>query len=219
MRRGLVGMALMAGLAVSPAFGHPHVFIDTGLEVIFDADGRVTAVRIEWAYDDLYSLLVIEDRGLDADYDGVLTPEEQASLHGFDMQWEPDFPGDTYALLGAAELALGGPQDWTTRYDGGRIISTHLRHFAEPVVLAGAPLVLQVYDPGFYSAYAITGTPVLTGRQGCSAQVFEPDRDAADAILQAAIDELAGSTEIEGEFPAIGAAYSEEAQITCNAPS
>ncbi|MDT8855316.1 DUF1007 family protein [Paracoccaceae bacterium Fryx2] len=214
MRVGLAG-AVLAGLAGQVA-AHPHVFIDTGLEVIFDAQGMATALRITWAYDDLVSLMIVEDRGMDPDGDGTLTPAEQAALTGFDMAWDADFAGDTHALAGDVPLVLSRPSDWTVDYRDGRVISTHLRRLEPPLRPGAVPLVVQVYDPGFYSAYAIAGTPVLTGAAPeCSVQVFEPDRAAADAILQAAIDEYTGDAGIEGDFPAVGAAYSEEARITC----
>lgn len=89
---------------------HPHIFIDTGVEVLLDDQNRATAVRISWTYDDLTSLALIADRGLDEDFDGVLTPEETAAITGFDMDWEPGFAGDSYALLGEVPLDWSGPQ-------------------------------------------------------------------------------------------------------------
>lgn len=210
-------LAVIAALALAgPAAAHPHIFIDTELEVIFDAAGKATHVRVTWIYDDFYSLLMIEDRGLDPDGDGVLTPEEHAALQGFDMAWDADFLGDTFVLAGGQSVTLGRPEAWTAAYADGRIVSTHLRAFDRAVAVAPDPLVVQVYDPGYYSAYYISAQPLLTGAPpGCTAQVFEPDRDAADAILQAALDELAGTADVEMEFPAVGAAYAEEARITC----
>ncbi|HMO72532.1 MAG TPA: DUF1007 family protein, partial [Paracoccaceae bacterium] len=52
----------IALFAAAPAGAHPHIFIDTGLEVIFDGQGRPAAVRVSWTYDDFYSLLMIVDR-------------------------------------------------------------------------------------------------------------------------------------------------------------
>ena len=72
MKYPLVTAALLA--CATPLGAHPHIFVDTGFEVILDAEGRLTHLRITWAYDEFYSLLVTEDRGLDPDYDGVLTP-------------------------------------------------------------------------------------------------------------------------------------------------
>jgi ABC-type uncharacterized transport system substrate-binding protein len=208
---------LVAGLA-GPAFAHPHVFIDTKVEVILDDQNRATGVRISWTYDDLYSLFVVGDMGLDPDWDGKLTPEEEAKLAGFDMNWDPGFPGDTYALLADRELALSRPKDWGATYAGNKITSTHLRVFDQPVPVGSEPLIVQVYDPGFYTAYTIAFDPVLTGGKGCSAQAFEPDIDAADEALKEALAEYSASEDLEADFPAVGKNYSEEVRVTCADP-
>jgi len=203
----------------SPALAHPHLFIDTGVEVLFDADGTAGGVRITWTYDPMYSLLILEDRGLDKDYDGVLTEAEISSLNGFDMAWDPGYAGDTYTLLGEAPVDLGRPQDWTVALRDGKIVSSHVRRLAGPAVVSEVPLVVQSYDPSFYAAYRIVGTPVLSGRADCAAQVFEPDLAAADDYLQQALAELNATGDVEGEFPAVGAAYADEVRVTCAAPS
>ncbi len=214
-----IGVILGLGLA-SPALAHPHVFVDTVLEVIFDDQGRATALRVSWTYDEYYSLVITEERGLDPDYDGTATVEEAKALAGFDMAWDAGFAGDTYVLMDGVDLPLSRPSDWTAQYEGGKITSTHLRKLAAPIKVLAADLIVQSYDPGYYTAYAIVGTPTMTGAPaGCTIDVFAADPDAADAILQAAIDEQAGSTDVEGAFPAIGAAYSDEARVTCIAAS
>jgi ABC-type uncharacterized transport system substrate-binding protein len=58
-------------LLPAPALAHPHVFVDASVEVVFDAQNRATGLRIGWTYDDLFSLMIVEDRGLDPDYDSV----------------------------------------------------------------------------------------------------------------------------------------------------
>jgi hypothetical protein len=47
--------------------------------------------------------------GLDPDWDGKLTPEEEARLSGFDMKWDPEFPAIPMRLQGEAPLALSRP--------------------------------------------------------------------------------------------------------------
>lgn len=216
MRWAAAGMVAGALLAAAPALAHPHIWIDAGVEVIFDPQGRATALRLTWVYDDFYSLLLVEERGLDADHDGNATPAETAALQGFDMGWQPGFAGDTYLLAGDASVALGAPEGWTAAYRGGRLTSTHLRAIDPPLAL-GRPLKVQVYDPGFYSAYTIAADPVFTPAlpAGCTAQVFEPDRDAADERLLAALAEYGADQDVEADFPAVGAAFSEEVRITC----
>lgn len=212
----LLGWMLAVG--AGPALAHPHVWIDTKIEVIVNDRNEATGVRVSWTYDDLYSLYVVGDMGLDPDWDGKLTPEEQAQLSGFDMKWDPDFSGDTYALHDDLPLALSRPKDWTAGYADGKITSTHLRSFEAPVPIGDTPLILQVYDPGYYVAYAIPFDPVVTGGTGCVAQVFVPDVDEAEEQLLAALSEYTPDVDLEAEFPAVGARFAEEVQVTCAAP-
>jgi ABC-type uncharacterized transport system substrate-binding protein len=216
--RALLGAAAALCAPALPALAHPHIWIDARVEVILDDADRAVALRIGWTYDEFYSLSLMADRGLDPELDGVLTPQEAAALQGFDMNWDPGFPGDTYALLGETELALSRPQEVGAAWDGLRLTSTHLRRLDTPVDIGAGPLLVQVYDPGFYTAYAIAFDPVLTGGSGgCSAEVWVPDRDAADEALLAALAEFSADVDIEAEFPAIGKEYAEEVRVTCAA--
>lgn len=205
--------------AAAPALAHPHIFIDAGLEFLFDAEGRVAAVRVAWVYDDFTSMLYLSDRGLDPDGDGKLTGEEETALSGFDMNWDPDFAGDLYLLDGleGEPVALDRPRDWSARVFGGRIISTHVRPLSAPLTPGDRPLVVQVYDPTYYSSYTILGTPVLTGRADCSVAVFEPDLGEAERVLQEALAEYTADQTalVEQDFPHVGAVFAEEARVTC----
>lgn len=215
MKRVLVAfLALMA----SPVWAHPHVYIDTGIEVVFDAQGRATALRIRWTYDDYYSLLLMGERGMDMDGDGQATDAERAALQGFDMAWQPGFPGDTYALSGETPLVLLPPEEATAEYQDGRLSSSHLRRFEQPVTMV-QPLVVQAYDPGFYTAYSIPYDTILTNApQGCTAQTFTPDRDAADQQLLDALAEYGADQDAEVDFPAVGAEFADEVRVTCANP-
>lgn len=209
---GLAGLAALG--APLPAHAHPHIFIDAAIEVVFAPDGRAEGVRLRWTYDDFFSLTLVAERGLDPEFDGVLTPEELAQLNGFDMNWQAGFQGDTYALLAEAALPLSGPADWTVAYEGGKLTSTHYRRFETPVDPGAGPLLVQAYDPGYYTAYTVVDATV-TGRADCTVEIFEPDREAADQILQDALAEFAGDEAAEADFPAVGAAYAEEARVIC----
>ncbi len=210
---------LMAALLSAPlsAAAHPHIFVDTTVEVIFDEQGRVAAVRIGWVYDEFISLSIIESQDLDPDYDGVLTPEARVALSGFDMDWDADYAGDTYLTLGGVPLALARPSDWTADYADDKVSSTHIRRLEKPVDVADAPLVIQSYDPGFYTAYTVIGTPALTGRDDCAAEMFSPDTDAADQALLSALAQLPTTADAEIAYPEVGATYAQEIRISCDA--
>jgi ABC-type uncharacterized transport system substrate-binding protein len=215
----MVRVASLCGILMAgPVVAHPHVWIDARVEVILNEKNEATGVRIGWVYDDLYSLYVVGDMGLDPDWDGKLTSEEEAKLSGFDMEWIEGFDGDTYVLQAGEKLRLSRPKDWGASYAAGRITSTHLRTFDAPVPVADVPLILQVYDPGYYVAYSIPADPVVTGGSGCKAQVFVPDLDEAEEALKAALSEYTPDIDLEAEFPAVGANYAEEVRVTCSAP-
>ena len=212
MRRvlaGLAGIGVAAAMA-GPVAAHPHVFMDTALEVIRDDAGRAEALRVTWTYDPFFSLVLISERGLDPDGDGTLTEAETAALQGFDMNWEPGFPGDTYAFAGTRAVALSGPRDGVARYEGGRIISSHIRDLAEPV--AGL-LVVKNYDPTYYTEYTIREVRA----EGCGTEIIAPEISEAERELQAALAEIPADVDIEMGFPEVGALFAQEVRVTCGA--
>jgi ABC-type uncharacterized transport system substrate-binding protein len=211
-----LALALTMLVPGGAALAHPHIFIETGLEVIFNDQGQATAVRVTWQYDEFYSLVIIEDRGLDPDFDGVLSEGEAQSLSGFDMAWDADYDGDLYVLNQGTSVALGRPEATTASYTEGRITSTHLRQLAQPQQAGDDALLFQAYDTSYYTAYTIPNQPILTNAPtDCVAQVFEPDVAAADAALQEALNEYNGGDLDEISFPAVGAAYADEVRVIC----
>ena len=78
---------ICAALLPSLAGAHPHIFVDTGVELIADDAGRLAQVKVTWAYDDYYSLLIAQDLGIDQDFDGQASDADRETLIGFDMKW------------------------------------------------------------------------------------------------------------------------------------
>jgi ABC-type uncharacterized transport system substrate-binding protein len=193
------------------------VFIGTGLTLVLDEANRLAAIRVTWSYDELYSLLVLEERGLDPDYDGVLTPEELASLNGFDMAWIEGFPGDTYAAAEGTPLVLGPPTDYVTGIEAGRIVTTHTR------TVGGAPdaatVSVKAYDPTFYTAYEISRGVTVEGGAGCTAEVIPADLDAAYTLLEELLYGPRSGEWSEDTFPEVGEAFADEVRLTCASES
>jgi len=204
-----LALAVMAGVALAgPALAHPHVFMETALEVIRDAEGRAVSLRVTWTYDPFFSLVLVTERGLDPDADGVLTEAETAALQGFDMNWQPGFPGDTYAFAGSRAVALSGPRNGVARYEGGQIVSSHVRDLAEPV--AGL-LVVKNYDPTYYTEYTIRSVQA----EGCAVEIIAPDLTAAERALQEELARIPAGVDVETGFPEVGAVFAQEVRVTC----
>ncbi|AXI40871.1 DUF1007 family protein [Sulfitobacter sp. SK011] len=206
---------VVALMMATPLAAHPHVFVDTGLEMIFNDTGQLTHVQVTWQYDALYSLLITEDMGLDPDYDGVLTTAEQAALTGFDMKWVEGFNGDLEVLNGAEVLALSGPSKTTAVFAEGRITTTHLREILSPVSVV-EQVVIKPYDPTYYTAYDVTLPVVIRGSDTCRARVKMPDINADLTEIRDQLSTLDPDAEPQDAgLPNIGAELANDVIVTC----
>ena len=210
--KGLLCRLLSLVLVILPvgAGAHPHVFVATGLRLVAE-EGRITGIEVAWQYDELYSLLVLEDMNLDQDYDGVLSEGELARLDGFDMNWIEGFEGDLYLEQGGAPLELGPPEPRGTAFEEGRIVTRHFR----AVEAEAGPVVVRAYDPTFYTAYDLgLGIDVP---EGCSVSVRKVDFDATKRALLAELAEIPEDGTVP--FPEVGAKFADTVEVTCDAPS
>ncbi|MGH1457397.1 MAG: DUF1007 family protein [Paracoccaceae bacterium] len=228
-----VAAALCAGgFTAAPAAAHPHIFVETGLKLELDGEGRLIGVEVTWTYDELYSLLVLEDMELDDDYDGVLRPDEIENLDGFDLQWDAGFAGDLYALraveagqaqgpsgAGTAdeaeaetrELALGAPQGRGARFKDGKITTVHFRPLAAQ--RAGG-VMLRAYDPTYYTAYEISGR--IEAPAPCRGVLRKPDLERAYAEVES---RLGGRSASADDYPEVGEFFADTVVISCDPAS
>ncbi|MHA6347277.1 DUF1007 family protein [Roseivivax sp. CAU 1761] len=219
--RALFPALALATLLPGAPDAHPHVFIDAGFELVFDPDGQLEAVRIEWAYDEFYSLMLIEENGLDADADGVPDAAALAAFAGRDVAWEEGFPGDFTLERDGAAVALLGPVEHSARYEAGRYVTTHLRPLAHPFDPAGEAVAARVYDPTYFVAYDLPEPPGIAGRQGCRLDRDAADRAAAEAEYGERLSAIdAGEDPFEEiELPDIGILFADRFVLTCAAAS
>ncbi|MBC6438761.1 MAG: DUF1007 family protein [Rhodobacteraceae bacterium] len=209
-------LLLAFGLAVpAPGRAHPHIFIDAGLVLLHNRAGRLVAVEVTWRYDELYSLLIMQDYGLDPDFDGTLTQAERAATLGFDLNWGVGFEGGLELWQDGTPLMLGAPEPVSLRLtDSGQLETVHRRPVAGAIPMA--PVIkAAIYDREFYIAFELTLPMRVVGRAGCAPRLVRPDLDAAYAILEAEIERLGGAISAEQNFPAVGAIFADQVVVTC----
>lgn len=210
MRRLLIIPALLASLAAAaPARAHPHVFVDVGLSFQTDAQGNLAGIEVTWAYDDLFSMLILSDRGLDMDGDMTLTEGERAELIGFDLtDWPEGFEGALFIETEDGKLALGPPEALSVRMEDGHIVTRHRRPVS---AVLPARMNVRAFDPSYYAALSMTGAMTLP--EGCAANLSEADEAEADEQV-----ESLGNTADEGFFDAVevGRYYADTLLVTCD---
>lgn len=203
-------------LALAPAAGraHPHAFIDGGLDFVFDAEGRLTALRVTWIYDLFTSLFLLEDLGITATGTAEMTAEQRRALTASQMTWDPDFAGDSTLRHGGQRIALSRPLQAEADIVDGQAVFRFLRAVETPF-RPGPDTVAMAYDPSYFTAYAITAPPQLLGpADGCRVRVapFEP------AGMLAALQErlLSLPADAEPDDPDVGALFADRIFVTCD---
>jgi len=209
---------ISGGLCPVAVQAHPHVFVDTGFEIRFDAQNRLASVKVTWSYDEFYSLLITEDLGLDRDGDGRLSAAEDLLLTGFDTNWDEGFDGDLEIRANGAVLALSGPLEPETDLIDGRIVSTHVRQILTPQAPQEGPFSLKAFDPSYYTAYEIRlPVRITAGLEGhCMLERLDPDIEGALAQMQAQLLRLDVNADLEeNDIPLMGGEFATEILITC----
>ncbi len=214
--RSLLLAASLCLLTVPSAQAHPHLFVDVSHTLLFDDQGRLVGLRARWSYDEMFSLLMVEDGEYDSDGDGRVTGAELARFQLWDADWPVDYGGDVEITLDGRAVPLQGPDDWAAQWQEGRAVSIHTRRLAIPLDITGAELEIRPYDPDFYVDYSIVDAPAYSGRDDCTGDIYEPDPDAVPQELADAIAELgAETTPGEAGLPAVGRLYAELERIRC----
>ena len=208
-------LPLMMALAVPvTATAHPHVFVEAQVTLVFNDEGGV-GVKLDWFYDDFFSLLVTTDLGIDMDGDLRLTAAEQDLLDTQITAWPPDYAGDLEVSQGGQVLELAPKQDHTMTYAEGLFHEAHLRPV--PALMdRDTPLQVRVFDPSFYTAYDLRRPVLIEGRDDCMAEVIAADIDAAYALAESLLDgQQAGDVGPDDYFPEIGDAFADTIVVTC----
>ncbi|GGB03424.1 polyphosphate kinase [Allosediminivita pacifica] len=194
-------------MAAAPAGAHPHVFVDSDLHLILNDSGEVTGVDVTWTYDDFFTLLILEDMGLDPDGDGVLTDEELEQLHGFDLvEWPPGFEGDLYVHRDGEKVELARPTPTAIAVEDGRIVASHHRPIPE---VPAQDMLLEQYDPTYYVAYTLTDVSV---EGPCRSEITPATPGEADKALAESLN-----TASEDMFQTIelGVHFAAEVRLAC----
>jgi ABC-type uncharacterized transport system substrate-binding protein len=211
-------LALAVSLTALPlaAPAHPHVFVDVQMTLVFDATGALSGVGLSWEYDDLFTLLLTEDLGIDTDGDLKLTPDEMTALTAAVLDWPEDFGGDLFVFQSGRPLALKPRSDGTVRLTDGRIVESHLRRLSTPAT-PSQPVTIQVYDPYYYVAYTLVGEIGIDGTTTCTKTYRPADLNTAyskvDELLYGRPASAVGPNEA---FPEVGALFADMVTVTCN---
>ena len=185
-RRGLIAATAVAASVAIPAgtaLAHPHVWVDSRSDILFNEAGTISGIRHAWTFDEMFSAYAIQ--GLDEDQDGTLTREELQPLAQVNVESLNEFDFFTYlGVIGVDEVygLFQEPVDYWLDYDGERLTLHFTLPLTEPFDPKQGETAIEVYDPTFFVDFALAETDtamLVDAPAGCGleierAQGFDP---------------------------------------------
>ena len=174
---GWTGVALTA-----PANAHPHVLVDAKSEILFDAEGRMSAVRHAWQFDAAFSSYAMQ--GLDTNNDGQMSEEELRPLAKVNVESLQEFDFFTYLTVDDKELKFTPPAEYWLELRGDQLTLFYSLPLKEPIKV-GKKTTLEVYDPEYFVAFTfVKDNPIamIDAPAGCEA-VYHPPVGVDDQTM------------------------------------
>ena len=188
IRPALLATALALALPAPTANAHPHAWIDLDTRLIFDAEGRLEAVELDWLFDEFYTAFIAEEYTT-----AGVTPSaflEQVAAENLANLREYDYFTDLEQ--NGAPLALGDVRRFETSIEGERLWLKFEIPLATPADPAAGPFEFAVYDPTYYIEvlYHPGQSPVLDGlaEDACSIFVMPPTPTPDQVAMAFALD-------------------------------
>jgi ABC-type uncharacterized transport system substrate-binding protein len=154
--RSLIVSAMVLLTTASQARAHPHVFIEMTSDVVFNGNGLINAINVEWVFDPDYSSIATE--GLDANKDGMLSTDELAPLAKENVDSLKEWSYFVYARLNGEKLKWPDVTEYGQHMgDDGRLRMQFVVPLPKPVDPRTAEFVYRIYDPSFYIAIDFAG--------------------------------------------------------------
>jgi ABC-type uncharacterized transport system substrate-binding protein len=201
MRRALIAalLACLGSLLAGPAQAHPHVFVTARTEILYGANGAVTALRHVWSFDEPYSAFITQ--GLDKDGDGKLTQDELAELAKVNMESLPDVGFFTVAKANGKVQEFGAPTQAALAFENKILTLTYTLPLKTPGA-ASRSFGLEIGDPTYFVAFDIAeGADAVSTRdapKGCVVRIARPPKLAADVQQKLAQEDITATPDMSG---------------------
>ena len=151
--------ALLAALAVvlaltaggRPAAAHPHVQVETTTRIVYDGEGRVSAIEHDWTFDDMYTSYATQ--GLDKNGDGQFSREELAELTKVNVEHLGQQRFFTVMKHDRRFVSFGAVRDAWSEVKNGKLVLHFTVPIATPYAAADKPVTVEIYDPDYFVAF------------------------------------------------------------------
>lgn len=166
-------VAVMVGavalFAASSAGAHPHVWIDAKATLVFEK-GKITAIRMHWAFDPMFSMLVMGEH--DKDKNKRFDKAEVADVQANAFSNLKEYSYFTHLRLDGEVAKVSRVKDFKPSFNGEKLVYEFTILLDKPVDPLKTRFGFGVYDETYYvevqfdekAPVALTGA----GSAGCT---------------------------------------------------
>ena len=147
---GLPMLAIVA-FSANPAKAHPHLYAKMTSAIVTSADGKITAIGVQWNFDETYTQFAIE--GLDANGNGVYEDAELKPLTDENIANLKESNYFVSVLQSGKPVAAGAVTDYGQSLESDRLTLYFILPLQTPVDAKLAPVDVKIYDPDFFIAF------------------------------------------------------------------
>ena len=182
LRSVAAATAILAGtvLTSTPGLAHPHVFIESHVEIVGDEAAHFVALRNVWRFDELFSSSVLVD--FDNNANGALDGTELDAIAETIRVSIAEWGFYTFVELGSRDVKLKSPDAIHALFEGGQLILFFEMPVAETVDLKAESIKVSNFDESFFVAFDSPGDDAfqLIGLpNACTKALHVPDEDEA----------------------------------------
>lgn len=210
-RRGALTVAVLLGMVgwCMPAGAHPHGWIDVQSTVVFDGEGRITALRLDWLFDDIYSVFVLDEIA-DA---GQARDEALRAIARRDLENLREYGYFTDLRIDGTRVETGPVEQYDIGMREERLWLRFTVPLPAPVDPRAHGVTFAVYDPTYFlEVLHVEGTPVIlagVGAEGCESRLRQPQPTLEAIGLAASLDQTQSAGDTLGEV------FAEWVTVTC----
>lgn len=190
------------------ASAHPHSFIDASVEVVFDADGKLSAVHQKWTFDNEFGD-ALRVRG-DVNQDQALDASELGAIGDSLARGFAPYHHYTHVVVDGVAVALGAATDAEVSLEDYRLHYEFTMPLATPAAIeSGAGIDIADFDVNFAVAWVSPPLRAVNLPPGCS--LIRRDREPDDPAFQT----LLARSGVHSLEPDPAAGYPVRAVIGC----
>lgn len=206
--------AVLAIGTASPAAAHPHLWIDVTATVVFDAQGRMTALETRWTFDEIYTAFATE--GMDTDGDGLFSSEELAPLAAENVKQLAEWNYFAAVEAGGKLAPILPVTTYAMTSGDGKLTLDMTLTLKRPVDPMAAPPRFAFFDPTYYIDMSFARDAPLEladAPAGCRARIDTPESASGTVVA----DEIATAMKADPEKPltSLGARFAEWVSLIC----